>query len=67
MQASYIELFWLYLVEKWGEQQAVRWATKLLNTYLRLQVPINEIDMHIRSTVHLDALDSVMKVVLQLT
>lgn len=40
---------------------------KISTNNLRLQVTINQIDAQLRSSAHIDALDSVMKIVLELT
>ena len=67
IQSSYAELLWLYLMEKWGEVQAIHLFTKVIAAYLRLQIIIDRIDSIIRANDDVQYLDSLMKTILQLT
>ena len=67
IQSSYVELLWLHLTEKWGEVQAIHFYTKVIATYLRLQIIVDRIDSIIRLNDDVQYLDSLMKIILQLT
>lgn len=67
IQSSYVELLWLHLTEKWGEVRAIHLYTKVIATYLRLQIIVDRIDSIIRVSDDVQYLDSLMKIILQLT
>ena len=67
IQSSYVELLWIYLLERCGEKQAIQFYTKMISKYLQVQFSIEEIDSIIRSNVDIEYLDPLLKTVLQLT
>lgn len=67
IQSSYVELLWLYLLEKRGEIQAVHLLNRLINSYLHSQTSVDEIDSIIRCSDEISQLDSLMKIVFQLS
>ena len=67
IQSSYIELLWLYLLEKWGEEHAIQLFTKMITKYLRVQIMIDQVDSIIRMNKDIKNVDSLMQSVLQLT
>ncbi|CAF5103436.1 unnamed protein product, partial [Rotaria sp. Silwood1] len=67
IQSSYTELLWLYMLEKYGEQNAIILFTKMITKYLYLQIVIDGIDSIIRMNNDIDNIDSLMQSFLQLT
>ena len=67
MQSSYTELLWLYMLEKWGEQDAIHLFTKMITKYLFVQTTIDQIDAIIEENSDIQNIDSLMKTLLQLT
>jgi hypothetical protein len=67
IQSSYVELLWLYLIAKFSEKQAIDLFMRLTSAYLRLQIIVDKIDSIIRSNDDVHYLDSLMKIVLELT
>jgi hypothetical protein len=67
IQSSYIELLWLYLLEKCGDEHAIHVFTKMITKYLHVQITIDQIDSIIRMNNDIKNIDSLMQTVLQLT
>lgn len=67
IQQSYLELFWLYMLEKYGEKTTVRLYTRMIMKYLHIQMVIDQMDRVIEMNHDLENLDSLMKTMLQLT
>ncbi|CAF1211619.1 unnamed protein product [Rotaria sordida] len=67
IQSSYIELLWLYMIEKYGEQNAVHLFTKMITKYLYLQLMIDSMDSIVRVNNDIHNIDSLMQSFLQLT
>lgn len=67
IQQSYLELFWLYMLEKYGEKTAIRLYVRMIMKYLHIQVVIDQMDRVIEMNHNVENLDSLMKTMLQLT
>ncbi|CAF2767815.1 unnamed protein product [Rotaria sp. Silwood2] len=67
IQASYAELLWLYMIEKYGKEKTVNLFTKFITRFVHLQTMIEQIDSIIRLNNDMQYVDSLMKVILQLT
>lgn len=67
IQASYTELLWSYLIEKWGKKDAVRIFTKLITKYLHVQTIMDQVDMIVRMNDDTKNIDELMQSFLQLT
>jgi hypothetical protein len=67
IQSSYIELLWLYMVEKFGQELAIHLITKMVTKYLTIQITIDRIDSIIEKNNDIQNIDSLMKTFLHLT
>ncbi|CAF3530607.1 unnamed protein product [Rotaria sordida] len=67
IQSSYIELLWLYMIKKYGQERAVNLFTQFITRFIYLQTKIAQIDSIIRLNNDMQYIDSLMKVILQLT
>lgn len=67
IQTSYLELLWLFLVEKYGEKTAIRVYVRMISKYLHIQVVIDQMDRVIEMNNEVQKMDSLMKTMLQLT
>ncbi|CAF1094574.1 unnamed protein product [Adineta ricciae] len=67
IQYSYLELLWLYMLEKFGERDAIILFTKMITKYLHIQVVVDQIDSIVRMNSDVDKIDSLMQTILQLT
>ncbi|CAF0912755.1 unnamed protein product [Rotaria sp. Silwood1] len=67
VQSNYIELLWSYMIEKYGKQNAVNLFTKFITKFINLQKTIDQIDSIIRLNNDIQYVDSLIKVILQLT
>ncbi len=67
IQSSYMELLWLYMLERYGEEKAVSSFTRMISKYLRVQLVIDQIDSIVHANNDIENLDSLMKTMLQLT
>lgn len=67
IQSSYLELLWLYMVEKYGERTAVNLYVRMITKYLHIQVVIDRMDRVIEMNNDVQNIDSLMKTMLQLT
>lgn len=66
-QCSYLELLWLYMLERCGERDAIVLYTKMITKYLHIQVVVDQIDSIVRMNTDVDKIDSLMQTILQLT
>jgi hypothetical protein len=66
IQSSYVELLWLYMVEKCGEDQARNLFTNIITKFIHLQTIIEQIDSIIRLNHDIEHIDVLMKSILQL-
>jgi hypothetical protein len=66
IQSSYAELLWLYVLEKYGEKQAINIFTKVIIKFIHLQAMIAQIDSIVRLNNDIQYMDSLMKTILQL-
>jgi hypothetical protein len=66
IQSSYTELLWLYVLEKYGEKQAINIFTKVIIKFIHLQATIAQIDSIVRLNNDIQYIDSLMKTILQL-
>ena len=67
IQSSYVELLWVFLVEKFGEKQAIHFYSHMITKYLYIQIVMEQIDSIIRMNDRIEYLDALLKTVLQLT
>ena len=67
IQYSYLELLWLYMLERFGERDAIILFTKMITKYLHIQVVVDQIDSIVRMNNDVDKIDSLMQTILQLT
>jgi len=67
IQSSYLELLWLYMIEKYGEEDAINLFTKMITKYLYVQTIIDQTDSIIQVNNDVQNVDSLMKTMLQLT
>ncbi|CAF1384303.1 unnamed protein product [Adineta steineri] len=67
IQSSYIELLWLYMLEKCGEENSVHLLTKMVTKYLHVQIIIDQVDSIIRMNDDLQNMDLLMQNMLHLT
>jgi hypothetical protein len=67
IQSSYIELLWLYMIEKYGENKARNLLTNIIMKFIHLQTIIDRIDSIVRLNNDIQYLDLLMKSILQLT
>jgi hypothetical protein len=67
IQSSYVELLWLYMIEKYGEEDAIHLFTKMIAKYLNIQIIIDQVDSIIQVNNDIQNIDSLMKTMLQLT
>jgi hypothetical protein len=67
IQSSYMELLWLYMVDKYGEEDAVHLLTKMITRYLHVQMTIDQVDSIIEVNNDIQNVDSLMQTMLQLT
>lgn len=67
IQDNYIELLWLYMLEKYGHIRAVKLYTKIITKVLWLQSVIYQIDSIIRLNDDKQHVDALLKTILQLT
>jgi hypothetical protein len=67
IQSSYVELLWIYMIEKYGEEDAIHLYTKMITKYLNIQIIIDQIDLIIQMNDDRQNIDSLMKTMLQLT
>ncbi|CAF0872999.1 unnamed protein product [Adineta ricciae] len=67
IQTNYVELLWLYMVEKFGENQARNLYMNMIVKYLHLQDMIEQINTIIRLNDDVQFLDGLLKTILQLT
>ncbi|CAF0921620.1 unnamed protein product [Adineta ricciae] len=66
-QTNYVELLWLYMLEKFGENQARTLYMNMILKYLHLQDTIEQINTIIRLNEDVQFLDGLLKTILQLT
>jgi hypothetical protein len=67
IQTSYIELLWLYMLEKCGEENAIHLLTRMITKYLHVQIIIDQIDSIIQMNKDIENVDALMKTILHLT
>ncbi|UJR36791.1 hypothetical protein I4U23_029504 [Adineta vaga] len=67
VQSNYVELLWLYMLEKFGEKQARNLFVNMIMKYLNIQVMIDKINQIIRLNNDIQYIDELMKSILQLT
>jgi len=67
IQSSYIELLWLYMIEKYGDDTARNLFINIITKFIHLQKMIDQIDSIIRLNNDIPHLDVLMKSILQLT
>jgi hypothetical protein len=67
IQSSYLELLWLYMLERYGEEKAIHLFTRMISKYLRLQVVVDQTDSIIHMNNDVENIDALMKTMLQLT
>ncbi|CAF3687739.1 unnamed protein product [Rotaria socialis] len=67
IQSSYIELLWVYMIEKFGEKNAIYIFTKMITKYLSVQIVIDQVDTIVRMNNDIQNIDSLMQSFLQLT
>ncbi len=67
IQSSYMELLWLYMLERYGEEKAINLFTRMITKYLHVQVVVDETDSIIHVNNDVQNIDALMKTMLQLT
>jgi hypothetical protein len=67
IQSSYIELLWLYMIEKYGEDHARNLFVNIIAKFIHLQIMIDQIDSIISLNNDIQYIDVLMKSILQLT
>jgi hypothetical protein len=66
IQSSYVELLWIYMIEKCGEINARNLFTNIIMKFLHLQTIIDQIDSIIRLNNDIQHVDILLKSILQL-
>lgn len=67
IQSSYVELLWLYMIEKCGEDKARSLFINIIMKFTHLQTMLDQIDSIIRVNEDIQHIDDLMKSILQLT
>lgn len=67
IQSSYVELLWLYMIEKCGEIEATILFTRIIMKFLHVQVVIQQIDSIVRLNEDIQHIDALLQSILQLT
>jgi hypothetical protein len=67
IQTLYIELLWSYMIDKWGERQAIKIYTNMIGKYLGVQIIMNQIDSMVRHDSIIECIDPLLQTVFQLT